>query len=77
MDTTMFMLNTGKGWFGDRKRHVDAGRKGGMSTAKSYGAEFYSKIGSKGGKVSGGNFKNNPERARNAGRKGGLTRNHR
>lgn len=28
-------------------------------------------IASKGGKMSGGNFKNNPDRAREAGRKGG------
>lgn len=30
-------------------------------------------IASKGGKASGGNFKNNPERAREAGRKGGQS----
>lgn len=29
-------------------------------------------IASKGGRASGGNFKHNPERAREAGRKGGL-----
>jgi len=67
----------GKGWFGDQRRHAQAGRKGGQSTAEEYGSEFYSKIGSKGGKVSGGNFKKNPERARNAGRKGGLARSRR
>lgn len=31
-----------------------------------------SKIGVLGGRASGGNFKNNPDRAREAGRKGGL-----
>lgn len=32
------------------------------------------KIASKGGRASGGNFKNDPEKARRAGRKGGLAR---
>ena len=48
-----------------------AGRKGGIATASSHGEDFYAKIGKKGGKVSGGNFARNPERAKEAGRKGG------
>lgn len=37
----------------------------------SMDSEKQRQIASKGGKASGGNFKNNPERAREAGRKGG------
>jgi len=54
----------GKGWHGDAKRHSMAGRKGGLATARTHGDEFYRKIGRKGGRVSPGNFKNNPNRAR-------------
>lgn len=35
--------------------------------------ERQKQIASKGGKVSGGNFKNNPDRAKEAGRKGGKS----
>ncbi len=49
----------------------EAGRKGGEATAASHDKEFYQDIGSKGGQASGGNFKNDPERAAQAGRKGG------
>ncbi len=51
--------------------------KGGENMAKSkrgfasMDSEKQRQIASKGGKASGGNFKNNPERAREAGRKGG------
>ena len=49
----------------------EAGRKGGEATSESHGREFYQEIGSKGGQASGGNFKNDPERAAEAGSKGG------
>lgn len=49
-----------------------------MATSnKGFGAmskEKVSKIASMGGRMSGGNFKNNPEKAREAGRKGGKAR---
>lgn len=48
-----------------------AGRKGGESTSASHDKEFYQEIGSQGGQNSGGNFRNDPERASEAGRKGG------
>lgn len=64
----------GRGWHGDPEGHADAGREGGETTARKYGPEFYSEIGRKGGKKSPGNFKNNPQRAREAGRKGGSSR---
>lgn len=64
----------GRGWHGDSKRHAIAGRKGGRATARTHGEGFYRKIGSKGGKMSPGNFKFNPKRAREAGRKGGRAR---
>lgn len=64
----------GKGWHGDTKGHAKAGRKGGQATAKTHGEDFYRKIGAKGGKVSPGNFRFNPKRAREAGRKGGRAR---
>lgn len=52
-------------------------RQGGLRAAKTnkqrYGQEFYERIGRAGGKIStGGGFSNNPELAREAGRKGGL-----
>lgn len=52
-------------------------RKGGTKAAKTnktrYGNDFYVKIGAKGGKISrGGGFAADPDRAREAGRKGGL-----
>jgi general stress protein YciG len=52
----------------------EAGRKGGEATRDSHGRSFYEEIGSEGGKVSGGNFKNDPDRAAEAGRKGGQAR---
>jgi len=64
----------GKGWHKDPKRHAQAGQKGGKSTARRYGVEFYRAIGKKGGQKSSGNFKNNPKRASEAGRKGGRAR---
>jgi general stress protein YciG len=65
------MAITGKGWHGDSKRHAEAGKKGGLATAKSRGNDFYSQIGAKGGSVSPGNFKNDPQKASLAGKKGG------
>lgn len=64
----------GKGWRGDSAGHAEAGRKGGQTTFKEHGEEFYSRIGEKGGSVSPGNFKYDTERARRAGRKGGKAR---
>lgn len=61
----------GRGWHGDPDGHKKAGQKGGLATARSHDSSFYSQIGSKGGRASTGNFKNDPERARAAGRKGG------
>jgi len=67
-------LNSKKGWHGDREGHAKAGQAGGRKTAQTHGQAFYSQIGHRGGKMSSGNFKNNPERAREAGRKGGVAR---
>ncbi|MDE2026154.1 MAG: general stress protein [Patescibacteria group bacterium] len=64
----------GRGWHGDGDGHKKAGRKGGLATARTHGQDFYSSIGRKGGSVSGGNFARNPQRAREAGRKGGKAR---
>jgi general stress protein YciG len=64
-------IQKGRGWHGDADGHKKAGRKGGLSTARTHDTAFYSEIGRKGGKASTGNFKNDPERARIAGRKGG------
>lgn len=63
----------GRGWRGDSEGHAKAGEKGGLVTARK-GTQFYRAIGSKGGRVSPGNFKNNPRRASEAGRKGGQAR---
>lgn len=49
----------------------EAGQKGGEQTSKTHGKEFYEDIGQKGGEKSGGNFANDPERASEAGKKGG------
>ena len=49
----------------------EAGKKGGEATSASHDKDFYQEIGSKGGQNSGGNFKNDPERASEAGSKGG------
>ncbi|MBI3486504.1 hypothetical protein HY025_06255 [Candidatus Daviesbacteria bacterium] len=43
-------LKRGRGWFGDSRRHAEAGRKGGQSTASGRGQAFYSEIGRKGGR---------------------------
>lgn len=67
-------LGVGKGWHGDSAGHAKAGQQGGRTTSMEYGEAFYSEIGRLGGKKSPGNFKNNPERAREAGRKGGRSR---
>lgn len=64
----------GRGWHGDPDGHKKAGQKGGQSTARTHGQDFYSTIGRKGGSVSGGNFAKDPQRARDAGRKGGHAR---
>ncbi len=64
----------GRGWRGDSRGHAMAGRKGGVATARAHGESFYSEIGRKGGRMSPGNFKNNPQRAREAGRRGGQSR---
>lgn len=64
----------GRGWHGDASGHKMAGQKGGHATALSYGQDFYSTIGRKGGSVSGGNFARNLQRARDAGRKGGKSK---
>ncbi len=70
----MTKTNSGKGWRGDARAHARVGRLGGLATAKNHNQIFYSKIGKLGGKVSPGNFANNPERARMAGQKGGRAR---
>jgi len=49
----------------------EAGKKGGEATSATHDKEFYQEIGSQGGQNSGGNFKNDPERAAEAGSKGG------
>ena len=50
---------------------VSTGAKRGFAAMS---AEKQREIASKGGKASGGNFKNNPERASKAGKKGGSSR---
>ena len=60
----------GRGWHGDPDGHRVAGSKGGLATLEEMGADFYSEIGKTGGKVSPGNFKNDPKRASIAGQKG-------
>jgi uncharacterized protein len=64
----------GKGWRGDSMGHAKVGRLGGKATARNHDETFYSQIGRKGGRLSPGNFANDPERAREAGRKGGKAR---
>lgn len=63
----------GRGNFGNSEQHARAGRKGGQSTAKSHGPEFYAEIGSLGGKHSSGSFAKGSERARQAGKRGGQS----
>ena len=62
------------GWFGNSLAHAYSGSKGGKKTAELYGGKFYKSIGKKGGRVSPGNFKNSPERAKVAGSRGGKAR---
>lgn len=64
----------GRGFFGNSEQHAKAGRKGGEATAKAHGPEFYSEIGSLGGKKSSGSFQKGSARAKEAGRKGGSSR---
>lgn len=45
------MAKNGRGWHGDATGHANAGRKGGLKTAKTHGSDFYRNIGKKGGKV--------------------------
>lgn len=66
--------NDGRGNFGNREQHAEAGRQGGEATAASHDRAFYEEIGSEGGKASSGSFKKGDERARVAGRKGGQSR---
>jgi len=63
----------GRGWHGDPESHKKAGSEGGKATAKFHGSSFYARIGSAGGKISGGNFKHDPNRAA-AGKRGGQKR---
>ncbi len=67
-------MGNSSGWHGNRKGHSLAGKAGGLKTSQKYGEHFYSAIGKKGGRVSPGNFKNNPERAKKAGSLGGKSR---
>ena len=68
----------GQGWYGDSAGHAKAGKLGGQKTAETHEGEFYSEIGSKQGKDNNpGNFANNRDRAREAGRKGGEAHGHR
>ncbi len=67
-------MGNSSGWYGNRKAHARAGKIGGEKTAEKYGDNFFSVIGKKGGKVSPGNFKNNPGRAKTAGSRGGKSR---
>lgn len=64
--------NSGRGWHGDSRRHARAGRLGGLTTSARQSQTFFSEIGRIGGRKSSGNFKNNSERARKLGRRGGL-----
>ena len=64
----------GRGWYGDTNSHKRTGSLGGKATARTHGTDFYARIGSTGGKISGGNFKNNRALARRAGRIGGSAK---
>jgi general stress protein YciG len=66
------MLKRKSGWYGEKNRHMIAGKAGGKKTVQLYGGSFFSLIGKKGGKVSPGNFKHNPQRAKEVGKKGGT-----
>lgn len=67
-------MGNSSGWYGNKGGHIVAGKAGGKKTAEKYGSSFFASIGKKGGKVSPGNFKNNPERAKKAGRQGGKAK---
>lgn len=55
----------------DKKMTVqEAGHLGGEKTAATHDTKYYETIGSEGGSKSGGNFKNDPERASKEGKKG-------
>ena len=62
------------GWYGNSDLHATVGQRGGKKTSLLYGENFFSKIGKKGGRVSPGNFKYNPDRAKLAGSIGGKAR---
>jgi uncharacterized protein len=64
----------GRGWHGDANSHKRTGSLGGKATAKAHGKDFYARIGSSGGKISGGNFKHDPKRAAAAGKRGSQKR---
>jgi len=51
----------------DKMTVQEAGKLGGEATSRTHDRSFYEEIGSEGGKVSPGNFKNDPERAAEAG----------
>lgn len=57
----------------ERMTRADAGRKGGLTTKKRYGPNFFQEIGRKGGKKGGMTTKERygPEFYRTIGRKGG------
>lgn len=57
MMSAMMGAKRGRGWHRDPEGHAQAGRKGGKTTAKKYGEEFYSEIGRKGGKSKGNSGK--------------------
>lgn len=64
----------GRGWHGDPEGHRTAGRKGGLTTARTHDETFYSQIGRKGGQASPTKFQEGSKRASEAGRKGGRAR---
>lgn len=68
------MVKRKSGWYGNSTAHAKSGGIGGKKTSSLYGEKFYKNIGKKGGKVSPGNFKNDPERAKLAGSRGGKAR---
>ena len=59
----------GQGWHGDPQGHADAGSK--SSGNKNAAANLTDEDRAKGGSMSGGNFKNDPQRASEAGEEGG------
>lgn len=65
------------GWFGNSSAHKQAGKTGGEKTWQLYGHAFFQAIGKKGGKVSPGNFKFNPHRAKQMGKRGGKSKTNR